>query len=247
MSDISDEERRKLMTDPAGRQNEEERIRAITARLAEVQPPSRKVRRDPLDELILTILSQSTSDANCYRGWEALRARYPDWDAALAAPDGEVEEIIRPAGLSRQKSATILSVLARLRDDHGSLSLDHLEAMDDADASEYLTGFKGVGMKTAACVLCFSMGRDVIPVDTHVHRIALRLGLVPEGTNAVRTHEILNEIVPPELRYELHVLWIGHGRTVCVARGPRCEECALSDRCQKWESGNSRRGSLTHL
>ena len=238
MSDISDEERRKLMTDPAARQNEEERIRAITGRLAEVQPPSRKVRRDPLDELILTILSQSTSDANCYRGWEALRARYPDWDAALSAPDGEVEETIRPAGLSTQKSATILSVLARLRDEHGSPSLDHLEAMNDAEAVEYLTSFKGVGVKTAACVLCFSMGRDVIPVDTHVHRIALRLGLVPEGTNAIRTHGILNQIVPPELRYELHVLLIGHGRTVCTARNPRCEACVLSDRCPKvgmWE------------
>ena len=131
MSDISDEERRKLMTDPAGRQNEDERIRAITAQLSEVHPPSRKLRRDPLDELILTILSQSTSDANCYRGWEALRARYTDWNAALAAPDGEVEETIRPAGLSKQKSATILSVLARLRDERGTPSLDHLEAMDD--------------------------------------------------------------------------------------------------------------------
>ena len=96
------------MTDPAGRQNEAELVRTVTARLAEEQPPSRKVRRDPLDELILTILSQSTSDANCYRGWEALRARYPDWEAVLAAPAGELEETIRPAGLSKQKSGTIL-------------------------------------------------------------------------------------------------------------------------------------------
>ena len=107
------------MTDPAGRQNEEAKIRVIVERLAGTQPPSRKVRRDPLDELVLTILSQSTSDANCYRGWEALRARYPDWESVLAAPDGEVEETIRPAGLSQQKSATILAVLARLRDEQG--------------------------------------------------------------------------------------------------------------------------------
>jgi len=219
------------MTDPAGRQNEAELVRTVTARLAEEQPPSRKVRRDPLDELILTILSQSTSDANCYRGWEALRARYRDWESILAAPPGEVEETIRPAGLSKQKSSTILSTLARLKDEHGRPTLDHLEALDDAAALQYLTSFKGVGVKTAACVLCFSMGRDVIPVDTHVHRIALRLGLVPEGANAIRTHEILNEIVPPELRYELHVLLIGHGRAVCVARRPRCGECALSALC----------------
>ena len=221
------------MTDPAGRQNEAELVRTVTARLAEEQPPSRKVRRDPLDELILTILSQSTSDANCYRGWEALRARYPDWEAVLAAPAGELEETIRPAGLSKQKSGTILSTLARLQDAHGRPTLDHIEAMDDAAALEYLTGFKGVGVKTAACVLCFSMGRDVIPVDTHVHRIALRLGLVPENASAIRTHEILNAIVPPELRYELHVLLIGHGRTVCTARRPRCDECAVSSLCPR--------------
>jgi len=226
------------MTDPAGRQNEEERVRAIAARLAEMQPASRKIRRDPLDELILTILSQSTSDANCYRGWEALRERYRDWEAVLAAPKGELEETIRPAGLSNQKSATILSVLGCLRDERGRPSLEHLEAMDDREATAYLTSFKGVGVKTAACVLCFSMGRNVIPVDTHVHRIAIRLGLVPENASAVRTHELLNEIVPPELRYELHVLLIGHGRSVCIARRPRCGECVVSDRCPrvgKWE------------
>jgi len=227
------------MTDPAGRQNEGEQIRSIAARLAEVQPPSRKVRRDPLDELILTILSQSTSDVNCYRGWEALRARYSDWEAVLAAPAGEVEETIRPAGLSKQKSATILATLARLRDEHGSPTLDHLQALDDADAVDYLTSFKGVGVKTAACVLCFSMGRDVIPVDTHVHRIAVRLGLIPENANAVRTHEILNEIVPPELRYELHVLLIGHGRGPCRARRPHCGECAVSAICPRVGIGES--------
>jgi len=228
-----DEERHKLMTDPASRQNDEERIRSLTSRLAEVQPASRKVRRDPLDELILTILSQSTSDANCYRGWEALRSRYPDWSAALAAPDGEVEETIRPAGLAKQKSATILSTLTRFRDERGRPALDHLETMDDAEAIEYLTSFKGVGVKTAACVLCFSMGRDVIPVDTHVHRIAVRLGLVPEKASAASTHEVLNEIVPPDLRYELHVLMIGHGRRTCTARSPRCPECAIDALCPR--------------
>ncbi len=226
------------MTDPAARQNAEERIRAIAERLATVHPATRKIRRDPLDELVLTILSQSTSDANCYRGWKALRDRYRDWEAVLAAPEGELEETIRPAGLSNQKSATILAVLGRLRDERGRPTLEHLDAMDDREATAYLTSFKGVGVKTAACVLCFSMERDVIPVDTHVHRIAIRLGLVPENASAVRTHEILNEIVPPELRYELHVLLIGHGRSVCIARRPRCGECVVSDRCPKvgkWE------------
>ena len=231
--DVSDEERRKLMTDPAGRQNDDQRIRDIAARLAHVQPASRKMRRGPLDELILTILSQSTSDANCYRAWEALRARYPHWEAVLAAPDGEVEETIRPAGLAKQKSATILAVLARLRSEYGSPTLDHLEELDDSEALEYLTSFRGVGVKTAACVLCFAMGRDVIPVDTHVHRNAVRLGLVPEKASATRTHETLNEIVPRELRYELHVLMIGHGRRTCAARSPSCLECAIGALCPR--------------
>jgi endonuclease-3 len=221
------------MTRPAGRQNDEQRVREIADRLRREHAPSRKIRRDPLDELILTILSQSTSDANCYRGWEALRARYPDWQAALAAPDGELEATIRPAGLSNQKSATIRSTLERLRAEVGRLSLDHVEEMTDAEAMDYLTGFHGVGVKTAACVLCFAMGRDVIPVDTHVHRIAVRLGLVPERTNAVRAHQILNDIVPPARRYELHVLLIGHGRGVCTARNPDCGDCVLGDVCPR--------------
>jgi len=221
------------MTDPAGRQNEVERIGEIARRLAAGQPASRKLRRDPLDELILTILSQSTSDANCYRAWEALRRRYPDWEAVVAAPEAELEKTIRPAGLAKQKSATILSVLARLRDERGRPTLDHLDALEDAEAIEYLTGLKGVGVKTAACVLCFALGRDVIPVDTHVRRIAIRLGLVPENASATRTHELLNDIVPPELRYELHVLLIGHGRTVCRARKPTCDVCVLSGLCPR--------------
>ena len=221
------------MTRPAGRQNDEQLVRAIAERLGREQAPSRKVRRDPLDELILTILSQSTSDANCYRGWEALKSRYRDWDAVLAAPDGELEETIRPAGLSKQKSATILSALERLRNEVGRPSLDHVGGMTDAGAIDYLTGFKGVGVKTAACVLCFALGRDVIPVDTHVHRIAIRLELVPDNASAIRTHEIMNEVVPPDLRYELHVLMIGHGRTVCTARSPGCRDCVLSERCPR--------------
>ena len=191
------------------------------------------MRRPPLDELVLTVLSQSTSDANCYRAWKALRDRYADWEAILAAPSGEVEETIRPAGLAKQKSATILSILRRLREETGRLSLDSLAVMSDDEALDYLTDFKGVGVKTAACVLCFALGRDVLPVDTHVHRIAIRLGLVPENASAPRTHEILNETVPPELRYELHVLLIGHGRSVCTARRPRCQACALAELCPR--------------
>jgi len=133
------------MTRPAGRQNEMRRIREIARLLAGEQPASRKVRRDPLDELLLTVLSQSTTDANCYRAWEALRARYPDWDAVLDAPDGEVEETIRPAGLSTQKSGTILSILRRLREETGRLSLGGLAEMSDDEALAYPYGLQGGG------------------------------------------------------------------------------------------------------
>jgi endonuclease-3 len=221
------------MADSVARQKSEAQIRAVAGRLAEVHPVSLKVRRDPLDELVLTVLSQNTSDTNCYRGWEALRERYSDWNAVLGARGGELERTIRPVGLARQKAETILAVLARLSLERGELSLDHLEEMSDGQALDYLTGFRGVGVKTAACVMCFALGRDLIPVDTHVHRLAVRLGLVPEGATAARTHKILNEDVPLELRYELHVLLIRHGRLVCKARQPRCEECVLAELCPR--------------
>ncbi len=209
------------------------RIRGIRDALADGPSVEPKRRRDPLDELVLTILSQNTTDANCLRGWEGLRARFASWDALLAAPGGELEDAIRPAGLAAQKAATIRGALERLRDERGAPSLDHLDGMDDEQALAYLAGFRGVGVKTAACVLCFALGRDVIPVDTHVHRIARRLGLVPARASAARTHEILNEEVPPGLRYELHLLLIRHGREVCRARGPRCDACALAEACPR--------------
>jgi len=212
---------------------QEGRIPGIQDALADGRPVERKRRRDPLDELVLTILSQSTTDANCFRAWEGLRSRFQSWDEVLGAPADELEDAIRPAGLAGQKAEAIRDALSRLRDERGLLSLDHLEAMADGEALAYLAGFRGVGVKTAACVLCFALGRDVIPVDTHVHRIARRLGLVPPTASATRTHEILNEDVPPGHRYELHLLFIRHGREVCRARAPRCDACALARLCPR--------------
>ncbi|MFO7587115.1 MAG: endonuclease III [Gemmatimonadota bacterium] len=210
-----------------------DRIPEIRDALAAGGPVEPKRRRDPLDELVLTILSQNTTDVNCLRGWEGLRARFPDWESLLAAPERELEEAIRPAGLAAQKSRSIRAALVRLGGERGSPGLDHLDGMEDEEALDYLAGFHGVGVKTAACVLCFALGRDVMPVDTHVHRVARRLGLVPGTATAARTHAVLNAVVPPELRHDLHLLFVRHGRETCRARSPRCDACALRGTCPR--------------
>lgn len=210
-----------------------ERVREVARRLLEEHGPPDKPRRDPLDELVLTILSQNTSDTNSRRAWERLRERFPDWDAVRRADPEEVEEAIRPGGLAGQKAAAIQDALERVHGERGELSLDHMEEMGDEEAMDYLTSFKRVGTKTAACVLCFALRRPVIPVDTHVHRMARRLGLVDRDADAGEAHDTLNEAVPPGLRYPLHVAMIRHGRAVCTARTARCGECVLEELCPK--------------
>lgn len=205
----------------------------VTRRLEAEHGRTEKPRRDPLDELLFTILSQNTTDANRDRAWRRLGEAFPDRRAIRNAGLEALQEAIRPAGLVRQKSAAIQGALERLEEERGSLDLDHLEAMEDGEALDYLASFRGVGVKTAACVLCFSLRRQVIPVDTHVRRLAVRLGWAPEGSGAAAVHEVLNEEVPPELRYRLHVALIAHGRATCTARAPRCGSCVLAEWCPK--------------
>jgi endonuclease-3 len=188
---------------------------------------------DPLEELVQTILSQNTNDVNRDRAWVALRERYGDWESVRRADPAQLERAIRVAGLARQKAAAIQAALDRLVDEVGKPSLDHLAAMKDDDAIAYLCSFHGVGLKTAACVLCFALGRPVLPVDTHVHRLSRRLGLVPPDIHAGGAHYVLNTDVPPELRYSLHMHLIRHGREVCLARRPACDDCVLDDLCPK--------------
>lgn len=145
----------------------------------------------------------------------------------------ELEEVIRVAGLAGQKSAAIQGVLERLHAEWGEETLEHLSEMEDREALAYLTAFHGVGVKTAACVLCFSLGRDILPVDTHVHRVAGRLGWIPPRCGSKKAHDLLAARIPPEARFPLHLQLITLGREVCRARDPRCGECPLGDICPR--------------
>ncbi|UCF20348.1 MAG: endonuclease III [Gemmatimonadota bacterium] len=211
------------------------RVRALLRRLEREYGKARRERTAPIDELILTILSQNTSDGNRDRAYDSLRARFSSWEALRLAPRSEVEDAIRPAGLWKQKARVLQDTLNALHDEHGRLDLSHLESLSDAEIIDYLTGHRGIGVKTAACVLCFSLGRPYMPVDTHVHRLARRLGLIPAEVNADRAHELLNSkpAVPPELRFSFHIQLIRHGRRVCRAARPACDSCILNDLCPK--------------
>ncbi|UCG74924.1 MAG: endonuclease III [Gemmatimonadota bacterium] len=204
----------------------------VESRLRSAYGAATRSSLDPLDELVQTVLSQNTSDVNRDRAWANLRREYGSWEDVLAGGRERLERTIRPAGLARQKSATILRVLETVRED-GAAGLDHLQGMSDEIALDYLTEIRGVGKKTAACVLCFALHRPVMPVDTHVLRLTRRLGLVPAGATAGRAHDRLNAVVPPELRFSLHVQLIRHGRAICRARRPDCARCGLSDLCPR--------------
>jgi endonuclease-3 len=193
--------------------------------------PARKPQRPPLDELVLTILSQNTSDLNSGRAWENLRARFGTWRDVAEADAAEVEEAIRVGGLAAVKAPRIQSIIRQLVQEQGEPTLDLLRDMSVEEAREYLTALPGVGPKTAACVLLFALHMPALPVDTHVHRLALRLGLAPAKTSAEKAHSLLEELLPEELYYPFHLLLIQHGRTLCKAQRPLCHLCPLTHIC----------------
>jgi endonuclease III len=184
-----------------------------------------------LDELIATVLSQSTSDTNSRAAFDELRRRFADWEAARRAPIARIARAIRVGGLAQQKAPRIKAILQQVYEDRGELSLDFLGDLPTEQAIEYLARFPGVGPKTVACVLLFACRKPVLPVDTHVHRVATRLGLIGPRVNAVKAHEELARLVPPRLVLEFHIQLIRHGRTLCLARNPKCEQCPLLDLC----------------
>ncbi len=194
----------------------------------------------PLDELIFTILSQNTSDLNRDRAWEALKRRYPTWEAVVATPRRRLEATIRAGGLAPTKSARIQGVLKKVKADRGAFDLDFLEDLSVTEAEAYLRAFKGVGLKTIRCVLLFSCGKPVIPVDTHIFRIGKRIGLFPAKATPERAHEILQTVTPPAEVYPFHVNLITHGRRVCKAQRPRCEQCPVAPLCDFYAAARRR-------
>src|SRR5215208_7734024 len=204
------------------------KVRAILERLRrEYGRPVLRPHEAPVDELILTVLSQNTNDRNRDVAYARLRERFDSWDAVRDAPIEEVEDAIRPGGLAPTKSVRIKQILEALDGD----DLAWLPDVSVADARDRLVDLPGVGRKTAACVLMFAFDLPDIPVDTHVSRVGTRLGLFRPGAPFDEMHDDALRFTPPEDAYEFHVELIRHGRRTCVARRPRCEECPLLSLC----------------
>jgi endonuclease-3 len=207
------------------------RLRTILERLrAEYGRPSTRIHGAPIDELVLTVLSQNTNDRNRDVAYERLRDRFPSWEAVRDAPVEEIEEAIRPGGLAVTKAPRIQKILAA-NSAAGSMDLDWLADAPLDEARDYLCDLPGVGRKTAACVLLFSYGRHDVPVDTHVHRVGARLGLFREGASLDECHDEMLRLSAGADALEAHVAMIRHGRRICHARKPECGACPLLRMC----------------
>lgn len=188
-----------------------------------------------MDELVSCILSQNTNDTNRDRGFDALKARYPNWQDVVDAPVDELIDTIRVAGLANQKGPRIQEILQFINAERGDYNIDFLGEIPIDEAKAWLTSLNGIGPKTAAIVLCFAFGRPAFPVDTHVHRVSTRIGFLPEKITAEKAHPMMEALVPPDDYYAFHINLIQHGRSVCHARGPRCERCPLTDHCDYYQ------------
>ncbi len=185
-----------------------------------------------LDELVSTFLSQNTNDLNRDKAFDAIRARYANWDEVCEADPDEFMQVIRVAGLANQKGPNIQAALRRIREERGEIDLEWLKELPVEEAREWLLSFKGVGRKTTAIVLLFSLGMPAFPVDTHIYRVSGRIGLLPQKLDVDATHQYLEAAADPAQYYAMHLNLIRLGREICQARKPACARCPLVDICQ---------------
>ena len=215
----------------------------VHRRLIEVYgEPRWRSHMDPISELVSTILSQNTNDVNRDRAFQELRERLPTWEAVRDAPVEEVMDAIRTAGLANHKGPAIVRALKHISEQRGDLSLEFLRDMPVDEAKRWLTAINGVGPKTAAIVLLFSLGMPAFPVDTHVHRVTRRLGLIGPKVTREQAHVVFEDVLPAETYYAFHLNLIRHGRQVCNARKPLCEACALRGVCDYAQLGEDQEG-----
>jgi endonuclease III len=206
--------------------------------LAEVyHSPRHNNKSDPVDEIIFIILSQMTTRKSYERVYDHLKQAIPDWESVRLVHIRKLRTLIRSAGLARQKANWIRAILNQIHSDFGSITLEPLRRRPTPDAEAYLIRLPGVNLKTARCVLLYSLGRKVLPVDTHVLRVARRVGLLPTTVPVAQAHCLLESLVQPADRYKFHVNVLAHGRAVCQAKFPRCDECILKRICWAYVSG----------
>ncbi len=206
-------------------------ISQIIVELERVYGIPRVKHSNPLDELILTILSQNTNDTNSDRAMASLKKRFPTWKAVMQARKRTVSQAIRTGGLGNIKADRIQKTLKEIYQRNGRLELQFLKRLSVEEAKQYLRSFKGVGPKTAACVLLFSCQAPAFPVDTHIKRIGGRTGLLPEDVSDEKAHEIMEKLVPREKYLSLHINLIRHGRATCRPQNPKCHACCIADYC----------------
>ncbi|MGE0886823.1 MAG: endonuclease III [Blastocatellales bacterium] len=186
----------------------------------------------PLDELIETILSQSTTNINSHRAFESLKRKFPDWESVRRVRTASIAAAIKSGGLANVKSVVIKNILNEIFERRGNFDLSFLKTVPIEEARSFLTSLKGVGPKTAACVLLFSCKRNVFPMDTHIFRIFRRIGLLPEKSSDEQAHKQIERLIPPGKSYSLHINLILHGRKVCRPQNPKCVECSLIEHCE---------------
>lgn len=214
-----------------------DRVREIITRLDDAYGlPEWRPHGDPVSELVLTMLSQNTADSNSGRAFVRLLEAFPSWDAVAAAALPDLIAAIQPGGLAPTKAPRIQAALLDIQERTGGFDLAFLADMPLEEARAWLRSIHGVGPKTVACVLMFALGRPAMPVDTHVFRVATRLGLIPEreakaAMTAEKAHVLLERLVPQDDFYAFHIALIKHGRRICAAQSPRCPECVLRDFC----------------